>query len=236
MKFFNTLLGIALAGVFALSASHQAQATIITWDLLDHGDGQLGPFYGLRLDDPLATNTAGPGPDDNKSRLFSFGGASTAVLKFDTVLETASISGTIVENGFGGTAACAGGVAHSPGDCSIWDLAYDLTGVVVDPSGDPFEGFTATGGSGSVSLGTLTLELGAKKSGAFSFLWLPDGHRLDNDNSTLVGRGWVDPESTSSGANDFLFQGVLVPEPGAFALLGVGLLGLGVLRRRKIRA
>ncbi|NKB57856.1 MAG: PEP-CTERM sorting domain-containing protein [Alphaproteobacteria bacterium] len=226
MNCTKALVGIALAGVFFISSSNNSHSAIVSWDLLDHGSGGLGPFYGLRLDDTLPV-----GPD----RLFSFGGASTARLIFDTA-GTASISGTVIENGDGSTAACSGGNDDSPEDCSVWDLEYTFSGITVQDVGDPFAGFIATGGSGSVNQqGSLTeLELGFALNGDdLAFLWLPDGHRLPGDNSSLVGRGWVDPTSNSSGANDFLFQGRIVPEPGAIALFGVGLIGLSVMRRRK---
>ena len=86
---------------------------------------------------------------------------------------------------------------------------------------------------GTVSTTGIELALGAKSNGTATFLWLPDGHRLPGDDTSLVGRGWVDPLSGFSGANDFLFTGVVVPEPGAFALLGIGLIGLGAIRRRR---
>lgn len=229
MNFTKTLVGIALAGVFFISPSNNAQATPVTWDLVDHGFGSLGPFYGLRLDNP--SNSGDP-------RLFSFGGASTAALVFDSAgTPTASISGTIIENGNADNPACSGGAVDSPGDCNVWNLEYTFTGIAVEDALDPLAGFTATGGSGSVVLQDLSisLTLGSKQNGAnLAFLWLPDGHRLPNDDTTLVGRGWVDPTDNLPGANDFLFTGVqLVPEPGAVALFGMGLIGLGFMRRRR---
>ena len=234
VKFTKAIAALFCAGLFVVAVPNKSHAVAITWDLLDHGFGALGPFYGLRLDSPEPTGTgATSGPD----RLFSFGGASTATLTFDTSGGgSASISGPIIENGNADNAACSGGTVDSANDCSVWDLAYTFTGISVQDVGDPFKGFTATGGSGTVSQqsSSLVLDLGAKSDGSgFTLLWLADGHRLPGDIVSLVGRGWVDPVNGLGSANDFLFTGQVVPEPGTIALFGIGLLGLGVMKRRR---
>ena len=66
---------------------------------------------------------------------------------------------------------------------------------------------------------------GLQNGSGFVFVFLADGHRIDGDSDTPVGRGWLQ----GSGTNDWL---VMVPEPGTLFLLGSGLLGLTLYGRR----
>jgi hypothetical protein len=68
---------------------------------------------------------------------------------------------------------------------------------------------------------------------ANAFVFLQDGHRLANDNTSWVGRGWIalNGETSTAGTQDWLFTATLVPTPGAASLLGLAAL-VGVRRRR----
>ena len=70
---------------------------------------------------------------------------------------------------------------------------------------------------------------GEQNGSGFAFLFLADGHRIDGDDSTPVGRGWLQPPGST---DDWLVQAALIPEPGTGLLLGLGLTALGARRRR----
>ena len=61
------------------------------------------------------------------------------------------------------------------------------------------------------------------------FEFLADGLRIDGDNDSPVGRGWLMPPSTT---NDWIVRAVLVPVPATGLLMGLGLVGLAAFRRR----
>ena len=91
-----------------------------TYQLLDHGTGDLGPAYGLRV--------------DAIGEIFSVElGSANVLLTWDGGV-TATIIGTVNQNTAGGN----GGVG------ATWTLVYNLTGV----SAVGTQGFTATGGAG----------------------------------------------------------------------------------------
>lgn len=162
-----------LSAAFVLCLGLSAQAGTIapgTYRAMDHGDGALGAFYGLRADSLGEVFSVSLGTADLK--LFWDGGV------------TASIFGTVNENTAGG----AGGVGPT------WDVVYNLTGVVAVA-----QGFTATAGTGTLTDPFLNvINITGKQDGnGFAFLFLADGHRLAGDNDTPVGRGWLEGRDTN---------------------------------------
>ncbi len=185
-----------------------------TYILGDHPDGALfvspntsgpnGP-YGLRVD----SLPGEPGPTFSVEQ-----GGAEVLLSWDG----------------GSTATITGQVRHNL-TLELWDVEHVLTGVVADPGG---MGFRATGGTGNLSLNGVeqTSWEGKQDGSGFAFLFLGDGHRLDGDNDSTVGRGWLNLDGT----NDWLVTASPVPSPSAFILFGTGLGGLVLLRYRKNRS
>lgn len=198
-----------LASLFTTSV----HATVFNYRLLDHGGGGLGPDYGLRFDYlGLANNT------------FSVEKAGANVhLVFDDVAKTASINGQVSHNGLGG----------------LFDLTYTLTGIQNLSGG----GFTATGGSGNLSGvvpgmpgTTVNQDFDGKQNGSsIASILAFDGHRINNDSSTGVFRGWIVNENRPC-CNDFLVQVTPVPLPATLVLFLTGIAGLGVVARRRVTA
>ena len=190
----------------ALLAAGAAQA--LTFNLLDHGDGQLGPDYGLRYD------LLPPDPPDGEGPTFSFeNGVASVLLTWDVVGGTAVIDGQILHN--------------STSD--LWDLTFTIENIT--PSGG---GFVSPTGSGTLTdpLDNVHVLLSEQNGDGDAFIFRPDGHRLDGDNSTWVGRGWLLPPGST---DDFLFAAAPIPEPGAAILYATGLLVVGssIARRRR---
>lgn len=190
-----------------LLASGPAVAGMIdagTYRLFDHGDGQLGPAYGLRVD---ALN-----------EVFSFElGAANVELFWDGAA-VATITGFINENAMGGN----GGVG------AAWVLDYTLSGVAAVGT----QGFSASGGSGTLTdpFNNVTVLTGEQNTGGDAFLFLADGHRLDGDSDSPVARGWLLPPGST---DDFLARAEKrpVPEPPLALLLTFALAGLGLVAR-----
>ncbi len=157
-------------------------------------------------------------------------------LRVDALPETFSVeqggAEVVLSWGGGATAAITGQVRNNS-TLDLWDVSYDITGVVADPAG---MGFRATGGSGKLSHGMTEIEWNGKQdSSGFAFLFLGDGHRLDGDNDSIVGRGWLDLEPGPY--NDWLVTATPtpVPVPSAFILFGTGLGALVLAQYRKNR-
>ncbi len=176
-----------------------------SYQLLDHGDGQLGPDYGLRV--------------DSLGEVFSVElGAANVVLDYDSVALTAVITGTLNENTMGGN----GGVGPT------WTVSYTLSGLTLTA-----EGFTASGGSGTVTdpFSNVTVLTGELQGGSGPvFVFEADGHRISGDSDTPVARGWLLPTGST---DDWLARAVLLPEPAVAAQIGVALLALGWIARRR---
>ncbi|MFK7894730.1 MAG: PEP-CTERM sorting domain-containing protein [Myxococcota bacterium] len=195
------LFRVSLVAILAALVC-STSASAITYQLLDHGYGALGPDYGLRV--------------DSAGEVFSVEiGSANIILDWDGG-STATISGTLNAN----TASGNGGVGPT------WTVNYVLTGVTASGGG-----FVATGGSGVLtdpSANDTALVAEINGSG-YAFQLLADGHRLPGDNSSLVARGWLLPPSST---DDWLVRAAVIPEPGTALLLGLGLAALSGARRR----
>ncbi len=199
------LLPLPLA---ALLVSGPAVAGTIdpgTYQLLDHGDGNLGPAYGLRVD---AIN-----------EVFSFELDEAFVELIWDGGNTATISGVMNQN--------SNALPGTGGIGPLWDLNYLLTGVVAVGT----QGFTATAGTGMLTdpSNAVTNLIGEQDHDDFAFLFLADGHRLAGDSNSPVARGWLLPPGST---DDFLTRAVRLPEPGSALLMTVVLAGLALVRRR----
>lgn len=198
MNLFRASLVAATLALLSFSTT----ASAITYQLLDHGFGALGPDYGLRV--------------DSVGEVFSTEiGSANIILDWDGGT-TATISGTLNANTAGGN----GGVGPT------WTVNYVLTGVSASGGG-----FIATGGSGTLTdPSAVDTALVAEINGSGNaFELLADGHRLPGDSTSLVGRGWLLPPSST---DDWLVRASVIPEPGTAILLGLGLATLASSRRR----
>jgi len=197
------LFTIFIGAVAALALASGASAGTIdpgVYLLSDHGSGNKGVHYGLRV-------------DDLGDKLFS------------TELGVAEV--LLTWNG--GTTATIEGTIHDNDNGDIWDLIYNLSGITSDAGG-----FDAPTGSGFLTDPNDPLnpiEITGKKNGdGDAFIFRADGHRIDGDNDTPVGRGWLLPDGST---DDFLVRGALVPEPSALLLYSVGVLVAGIAIRRR---
>lgn len=216
----NRILAVAFATCAVYLLQCQADAATISpgkFQLFDHPDGTLtdshGP-YGLRLD--------GDEPPVGNGPTFSVQADSEPVILTWNLDNTATIEGRLRNNTTG----------------EFWEVSYTMTGLF-DNNG----GFTATAGSGTLvwdevgvppSNSPIVLT-GMQNNAGQAFNLFPDGHRLDNDNMSTVGRGWLDDDGNN---NDWLVIAVQtqifkVPEPSTMVLCTVGIAGLFMIRRRR---
>ena len=235
MKYLRVVLGLVLAGsLFASSAN----ADIITYSLSDKGFGmQNPPDYGVRLDDLFGV------PDSEWT--FSFNSTDVQMV-IDTTLATAHIFGDVIG---GENVGIAWGTVYD------WNLDFTYTDITII---DPATGYWHAADVGMpthinlLNIGTLTLLSPANVDGVAG---------LDNGKSVALAdymsgdfflhpikgpyvSAWLastpgfyagaDPPYEVSGCcKDFGFKATRVPEPHTLSLFGVGLLGLGFMRRKR---
>ena len=204
-----TLVALGLA---AFAPTAQA-GTIVPgiFELFNHPNGNIsdshGP-YGLRLDF-LPPPGAGP--------TFSVEADADPVLLTWNIDSTAIIEGRVVNNETG----------------EFWLVEYHLTGLTTYA-----DGFEAAAGSGMLTYDDVgppqaDIPLTGKLKNGSVFNFFADGHRLDDDDMSTVGRGWLDEDGH---ANDWLVTATQVeefeiPEPASFVLLLFGMTSLCGLRR-----
>ena len=213
-KSLKKSLSLAVVAGTLSFAGAVAQAATFTFSLSDHGFGNMAATYdyGLRLD-----REAPP-------RFFSFENGASATLVYDDVAGTALISGTVREH-------LGRDINNNEVFGDLWNLNYALTNLI-DLGGGAFEDRSGLA-MGSVSLNGDVLSLGSAANNAGQyFIFADDGHRIPGDDSSFVGRGWVQKDP---GANDFLFSASLVsmPLPAGAWLLLAGIGGLGAMKRRQ---
>ena len=161
---------------------------------------------------------------------FSFENGASATLVYDDVLQKVRIEGTMRESLGGGSFG------------ALWDVKYTINGVK-DLTMGFFKDLSGSG-VGNITLGGTVLKLGAKGNNANPPAYFKldgDGHRIPGDDTTIVGRGWVDYNGGGGDYNDFLFtaqrdpggSGGVVPLPAAGWMLISGLAGMGLVARRR---
>lgn len=220
----------AAAVAFGIVGTAVAGETVVAeFTIQDHPNGGLlPPAYALRLDHVFGQNWA----------TYSADSFSDATL-------------TVLQNGAGEFLIDIAGTFHGGQDLGgAWVNEHDLTvsmryaaNVTETANGWQVDGFT-TLNSGtftrldtneSVTLyGMESMNVSDGPIGS-TFVFAADGHRIDGDDTTWVGRGWftsnTDGTASYSPAQDWFFTATLVPAPSAMALLGLG--GLAAARRRR---
>lgn len=211
----------ALLGVMAMTAN-AGGLVIGQYALSDHPDANENPPpYGLRADNIVGAGTATLSLDHFSDTLLT--------VYDDNGDLSINIQGTL----WGGSVS---GGSYISAEAYTVDMTYTVAVEAL------FGGWRVTGFS-DMNAGTITrvsdnfswdIYAGTEPSNN-SFIFRPDGYRLDGDDSTWVGRGWITDQSDGTdplgGARDWIFTATEIPAPstGLIALTGV----LAMSRRRR---
>jgi CubicO group peptidase (beta-lactamase class C family) len=230
MKFTGLKLA-AVAGLIACAGSAFAGELVVAeYEINDHPQGGFAPpVYALRLDNVLGFELASFSADVfNDATLTVIQDSNTNDLYID-------IAGTF----HGG---------EEVGDA--WATTFDISAsfrysanVVATANGWAVDGFSLLNNGTITRLDTnetttwygMEDALGDNGPAGNAFTFAADGFRIDNDDSTWVGRGWLtqndDGSMTAPPAQDWIFTANLIPAPSAMALFGFA--GIATMRRRR---
>lgn len=203
------------------------------------GGGARPPLYGLRLDGLYSGNT-------NDIFTFDFDHA-TADMRLTVTGSTIVISGTAYGGLNEGSGYASGADASKVG---VWQIYFEydtnvsavsngwhVTGEAASNAGT-IQRIADASGTALTTADTVFAMTDEQGSHSYSFQFIDAVHRSDGPWS---GWGWVNHDTTGDGvidnhiyASDWLFSATPVPEPGTLALLGLGVLCVGLARRRRL--
>ncbi len=219
-----------IVGACAVTAS-AGLTTLAEYEINDHPGGNLvPPSYALRLDNTFGLSQA----------TFSAEVYNNALLVVTQDTDSGQIFIDI--NGTFRGGEDVGGSWDSPFDLEV-SFRYEAN-VVAVADGWAVDGFAVLNSGTFTRLDTLAsetmygLEDSAGDHGPVDevFRIAADGWRIDGDDDTWVGRGWLTPNDDGSplhagGSLDWIFVGKKIPAPSSLALLGVA--GACASRRRR---
>ncbi len=219
----NRTRAIAALALAALAAGGANADVVAEFAMSDHPDGNAAPpFYGLRVDNLF---------NEGNINTFSIDHVGDSVITIHNNGGDLAIhmAGTL----YGGQDGGAEGV-----DSGLYTYEFWFNeGVEEHDGGWRVIGTPdANGGYLDEVAGDFYATFGTKADGSgVSFIFAPDGHRIDGDDETWAGRGWVmaDDVRRSGYTQDWLFTAEVIPAPGTLALaLGGGLLTIPRRRRK----
>jgi len=221
----------AIAGLLAaVSTVSAGELVVAQFDINDHPQGGIAPpLYALRMDNVFGFDLA----------TFSADVFNDATL---TVVQDTNTNDLFID--------IAGTFSGGEDVGGAWGTTFDLSAnfryaanVVTTVDGWAIDGFSL------LNTGTITrldtnetttwygMEdvLGDNGPAGNTFTFAADGWRIDNDDSTWVGRGWMttntDGSPSADPAQDWFFSAVQVPSPAGLSLLGFA--GIASMRRRR---
>jgi len=225
-----TIAALLVAAVATAGPVLPAAGQTFNWNLYDHAQGLLvdthGP-YGLRYDSLASPLNRVHGPT------FSFERNGAAMSMSINDVGDATFGGTLWRNDLG----------------QMFTAQWNLTGLV---QGTTHGGYEFTGGFGTLVGPGVNLSLtGKQDADGRAFIFAPNGHGLDNDDTTWVGLGWLNMLANGDGTdgepfptNDWKFTAgqrftscvtncgpPSVPEPTMMTLFGLGLITLAFRMR-----